>query len=227
MAPEQLEGQEADARSDIFAFGAVLYEMVTGRKAFTGKTQASLIHAILGVDPPPLSTVQPLTPPALDHVVETCLEKDPDDRFHTAHDLLVQLKWIAEAGSKAGVAAPVVVRRRTRDRLAAAAAGAVVVGAMTGAAGWMLKPDPPRQIARFALTLPEGEPLSASGRHLVALSPDGTRLVYVANQRLNVRALDQFAVRRAEAEATGGARSSRPTASGLGSGRTESSARRR
>ena len=84
MAPEQLEGREADARTDIFAFGAVLYEMVTGKKAFEGKSQASLIAAILEREPPPMSTLQPLTPAALDRVVKTCLAKDPDERWQTA-----------------------------------------------------------------------------------------------------------------------------------------------
>jgi len=95
MAPEQLEGKEADARTDIFALGAVLYEMATGRRAFEGKSRASLIAAILERNPPPVSTVQPLTSPALDHVVRTCLAKDPDARWQIAHDILIELKWIA------------------------------------------------------------------------------------------------------------------------------------
>ena len=83
MAPEQLEGEEADARTDIWAFGCVLYEMATGKKAFSGASRASLISAIMQNDPPPISTVQPMSPPALDRLVKTCLAKDPEDRFHT------------------------------------------------------------------------------------------------------------------------------------------------
>ncbi|MGH9389191.1 MAG: serine/threonine-protein kinase, partial [Vicinamibacteria bacterium] len=113
MAPEQLEGKEADARTDIFAFGAVLYEMATGRKAFTGKSQASLITAIMSSEPPAISTIQPMTPPALDRVVKTCLAKDPDERWQNAHDVVVELRWIAEAGSQAGVALSVAARRRS------------------------------------------------------------------------------------------------------------------
>jgi eukaryotic-like serine/threonine-protein kinase len=96
MAPEQLEGRDADARTDIFAFGCLLYEVVTGAKAFPGKSQASLISAILRDDPPPLSTSQPLTPPALDHIVRTCLAKEADERWQTAADLRRELTWIAD-----------------------------------------------------------------------------------------------------------------------------------
>src|SRR5205085_3057177 len=95
MAPEQIEGMEADARTDIFAFGCVLFEMVTGRKAFEGKTRASLLGAILKDEPPAISQVQPVSPPALDRIVQTCLAKDPDDRWQTARDLLRELQWVA------------------------------------------------------------------------------------------------------------------------------------
>ena len=104
MSPEQLEGKEADARSDIFAFGAVLYEMATAKKAFEGKSQASIIAAILEREPPAVSSLQPLAPRALDHVVKTCLAKDPDQRWQSAHDIELQLKCIAEGGP-AGTAA--------------------------------------------------------------------------------------------------------------------------
>ncbi len=118
MAPEQIEGKEADARTDIFALGAVLYEMATGNKAFSGPSQATLIAAIIGTQPPPISTVQPMVAPALDRVVKTCLAKDPEDRWQTAHDVMLELKWVAEGGSQAGVPAPVVARRKSRERIA-------------------------------------------------------------------------------------------------------------
>jgi serine/threonine protein kinase len=98
MAPEQIEGQEAGARTDIFAFGCILYEMLSGRKAFEGKSQASLIGAILKDNPQPLTTIQPLVSPALAQVVKTCLAKDPDERWQTAADIARQLQWIAEGG---------------------------------------------------------------------------------------------------------------------------------
>ena len=101
MAPEQLESGEVDARTDIFAFGAVVYEMATGKKAFEGKSQASLIAKILETDPPPISSLQPMTPPALERIVKSCLAKDPDERWQNAADLTRELKWIAEAGAQA------------------------------------------------------------------------------------------------------------------------------
>ena len=137
MAPEQLEGAEVTPSTDIFAFGAVLYEMGTGRAAFTGKTRASLIAAILSSDPQPMTALAPMTPPALDRVVRTCLAKDPGDRWHTAHDLRLQLQWIADAGSQAGVAAPVAARRRAFVRsLLAVAAMALLLAAVLGGAYW-------------------------------------------------------------------------------------------
>src|SRR6185436_6170603 len=100
MAPEQLEGQAADARTDIFAFGAVVYEMLTGRKAFEGKSQASLVGAIMHAEPPPISSLEPMNPPALDRLIKACLAKDPEERIQTAHDVLLQLRWITEGGSQ-------------------------------------------------------------------------------------------------------------------------------
>jgi len=96
MAPEQIEGKEADARSDLFAFGAVLYEMLTGKRPFEGKSQISLASSILEKEPDPISSLQPLTPPAFEHVVSACLAKIPEERFQTAHDVKLELKWIAE-----------------------------------------------------------------------------------------------------------------------------------
>src|SRR5882757_3183950 len=117
MAPEQLEGKEVDTRTDIFAFGAVVYEMATGKRAFEGKSQASLIAAILEREPPPISSLQPMTPPALDRVVKKCLSKEPEKRWQSADDLTNELKWIAESCSEAGVPAPILTDRKSRKRL--------------------------------------------------------------------------------------------------------------
>jgi serine/threonine protein kinase len=116
MAPEQLEGKEVDARGDIFALGSVLYEMATGQRAFQAATQASLIGAIMHETPSPVSSIQSMTPPALDRVIQTCLAKDPEERWQTAHDVKLQLEWIAEGGSVVGLPAPVTARRKSRRR---------------------------------------------------------------------------------------------------------------
>src|SRR5438132_14279732 len=112
MAPEQLEGKDADARTDIFALGEVLYEMSTGKSAFAGKTRASLIAAILASEPPAMTSLQPLTSPVLERVVKTCLAKDRDSRWQSAHEVHLQLEWIPDAGSQPGVA-PVLAKRRS------------------------------------------------------------------------------------------------------------------
>jgi serine/threonine protein kinase len=111
MSPEQLQGVEADARSDIFSFGVMLFEMVTGKRTFEGKTQASIVGQILAVDPPSVSTLRPETPPGLDRVIRLCLDKDPDERIQTAHDLKLQLQAVAEtpqASPQASASAPAV-----------------------------------------------------------------------------------------------------------------------
>src|SRR5262249_18680152 len=117
MSPEQLEGQEADARSDIFAFGTVLYEMVTSKKAFEGRSQASLIAAIMHFDPPYITRLQRLSPPLLERVVRKCLDKDPEDRWQNARDLLSQLEWINEPDKSTAVPAAIASPRPKRQWL--------------------------------------------------------------------------------------------------------------
>jgi serine/threonine protein kinase/Tol biopolymer transport system component len=177
MAPEQLEGREADARSDIFAFGCVLYEMATGTKAFAGKSQASLIGAIMHSEPPPVSSLAPMTPPAFDRVVKTCMAKDAEERFQTAHDVRLQLQWIAEGGSAAGLPAPVVARRKSRERLAWAVAGAAIAAAALLGAGYLRRAPVKASAIRFEISTPEGVSLIDSPK----ISPDGKLLAFNAS----------------------------------------------
>jgi serine/threonine protein kinase len=128
MSPEQVDGKELDGRSDIFSLGAVLYEMLTGQRAFPGKTQLSVASAILEKEPAAISAAKPMTPPALDRAIRRCLAKDPEDRWQTARDLALELKWIAESGSQAGVAPATPGKRSNSERLL------IVALAMTTAA---------------------------------------------------------------------------------------------
>jgi Tol biopolymer transport system component/predicted Ser/Thr protein kinase len=170
MSPEQIEGKEADARSDIFAFGLVFYELITGKRAFEGSTQASLIAAILKDQPPPVSELQPVTPKALDRVVQTCLEKDPDRRWQSAREVKHALEWISlEAPAPAPAAAPA---KRQWLWQGVAAALAVIV-AVTAWALWP-KPAAPVKSTRFQILLPEKEDFGL----WMAFSPDGRKLAF-------------------------------------------------
>ncbi len=202
MAPEQLEGKPADARTDIFALGAVLYEMSTGRKAFEGKSQASLIAAIMGGTPPSISQVRPMTPLALDRLVKTCFAKEPDERWQTAHDVKLQLQWIAEGGSQAGLPAPVLARRRGRERWAWALAA--VLAALTGvlAAGRWIRAVPEVRAIRSSVLPPEGRSfeLVRGKSGALSMSPDGRHLTFAlrggeGDDLLWIRSLDSLSAR--------------------------------
>ena len=180
MAPEQIEGQEADARTDIFAFGVVLYEMLTGKRAFEGKSQASVISAILNADPPALSQLQPATPPALDRIVRKCLAKDPDRRWDSARDLADELRWVADLRAQS---APVPSASSWwlivgSSVLAAAALGALTVFWLRGANGPVMS-----EPIQFAINPPSADTLvfDSTGPTL-AISPDGQTVVFVATR---------------------------------------------
>jgi len=187
MAPEQLEGVEADARTDIFAFGALLYEMATGRRAFEGSSRTSLIAAIVSAQPPPISSVMPMTPPALDHIVRKCLEKDPEDRWQSAHDVASELRWISEAGSQAGVAAPVTLRRKTRERLAWGLN--LLTAAVAIAATWrfLAGRETPKHLIETSMAVPAGLRVALNGG--MAISPDGTMVAFVFNDLRGLNSL--------------------------------------
>jgi Tol biopolymer transport system component/predicted Ser/Thr protein kinase len=184
MSPEQLEGKEADARTDIFALGALLYEMATGQRAFTGDSQASLIAAIMGNEPRPISELIPMSPPALDRVVKTCLAKNPDDRWHTAHDVALQLRWIIEGGSLAGVPAPVAARRRSRERISWILVGLLGAAAVAFAGLFLLnRPAANLDVIRFRISPPPG----SNGESYPTISPDGRNIAFLATDSTGVR----------------------------------------
>jgi serine/threonine protein kinase len=133
-----VEGKEADARSDIFSLEAVLYEMVTAKRAFVGKTTASTIAAILAAEPKPISTIQPMLPPALEHVTKVCLAKDPAERLQTAHEVKVALQWIAQSGSQSGVPAHTLAARTSWHRVTWLLASLLLLVVTGGSAAWWL-----------------------------------------------------------------------------------------
>ncbi len=192
MSPEQVEGKELDGRSDIFSLGAVLYEMVTGKKAFEGKSQLSVASAILEKEPAPISSIKPMTPPALDHAIRRCLAKDPDDRWQSARDLALELKSISTTDSapSSGALSALSRSRNRRELLAWAMAFAALLALV---AHWFLRPresfsplptysfiDPPATVS-FQVEGDQGAP--------PALSPDGGAVVFGAGDELWYRSL--------------------------------------
>ncbi|HEX7878869.1 MAG TPA: protein kinase [Candidatus Eisenbacteria bacterium] len=195
MAPEQFEGKEADARSDLWALGCVLYEMATGQRAFTGQSRAGLISAIMAGEPAPMSRMAPLTPPAFDRLVRACLEKDRDERIQSAHDVKLQLRWIVEgeASGVSAVSAGVVSRRRGLNPLWAAGAALALVGLTIAGTLALHKPRVEREAVHFSVVRPPG--LTAFGGP--AVSHDGRQLAFVGwdssdVQRLWLRRLDSI-----------------------------------
>ena len=185
MSPEQVQGKDADARSDIFAFGAMLYEMLTGKRAFEGKSQLSVASAVLEKDPEPISASQPLTSPALAHLVKTCLEKDPEQRFQNAHDLKLQLQWITAGGSQVGAPAVVVSQRKNRQKLLTAAAvlgWLVALAAVMMVAIYVNRLTSARQVVRAQMARPPGYEFAFVLTGAPVLSPDGQRLALIASK---------------------------------------------
>lgn len=177
MSPEQIEGKEADARSDLFALGAVLYEMVTGARPFGGKSQISVASAILEKEPEPISAVQPLTPPAFEHVVTTCLAKNPEERFQTAHDIALQLKWITQSGVQTGRSSEkgsTEQKGKSRERIAWVLAGGLPLVLFAFLLWWRASRGK-EQTTYFSAPLP------FAAREL-SVSPNGHTVAIVGHQ---------------------------------------------
>ena len=174
LAPEQVEGKVADARADLFALGVVLYEMLTGKKAFEGKSRAVLMAAIMTAEPDPLIAAQPLASPALDHVLKRCLAKDPDDRWQTAHDLLIQLRWVTGNDAKT-IGADAVKTRRQRWLIRAALGAAVVmVAALVAPIALYVRGSTPQEPFQAR------SPVVGLSNADLSISPDGRLLAFMA-----------------------------------------------
>ena len=195
MAPEQLEGKEVDARTDIFALGCVLYEMTTGEKAFAGDSQASVIAAILAAQPAPISSLRSATPAALDRVVRTCLARDPEDRWQNAGDVARELSWISEAPAPIPAASAGRRRRETAGWLVAAAA--LAVSAALALAVLARRPAATGELTRFAMAPPAGHFFIGG----ITFSPDARRILFLMQDAggktsIGLRSLDSLEVRR-------------------------------
>jgi Tol biopolymer transport system component len=178
MSPEQAEGKKVDSRSDIFSFGSVLYEMVSGRPAFPGKSQLSVASAILEKDPEPISTLQPLTPPALDRTIRTCLAKDAEERWQSTRDLLLELKWIAGVGSQAGLRSEDVSRKRSHSPLSWTLVAVLSLSVLALLIISRQRAPASAAPVRFLVHPPENSYINVEGR--AAVSPDGRHLTFVA-----------------------------------------------
>ncbi len=182
MAPEQLEGKEADARSDIFAFGCVLYEMLTGKRAFSGESHASVIGAIMSGEPPALTQLQPVTPVGLERIVRQCIRKKADERFQSVHDIKLQLEWLRQPAEEKPAAAaapppPPPPKPRRRERWIWIAATSLLMVALTTSVAMRPGPPPPPGPVKLEIQPEERGTLVTS----VVVSPDGETIAWNAS----------------------------------------------
>ena len=197
MSPEQARGVTVDKRADIWAFGCVLYEMLTGRQVFKGELMSDVMASVLKSDPD-YKVLPPNIHPQLRAILRRCLEKEPKQRWYDIGDVRVELEQVS-TDPEGTLVQPVteVVHAVPQSKLPRVAA-MFVVAIVVGLAAWNLKPAPPpepKPVMRFPFVLPEGQAFSRTGRPMVAFSPDGTQFVYVANQQLYLRNLDEMGTR--------------------------------
>jgi serine/threonine protein kinase len=201
MSPEQVEGKELDGRSDIFSLGSVLYEMLTGQRAFQGQSRLSVASAILEKEPAPISSVKPMTPPSLDRCVRRCLAKDPDQRWQSAGDLADELRWIG-GSTDTGIARPgAPPRTKLRERIAWTVAAAGIAAAIFfGYFHWHDANSASRRQIVASIVAPEKMRFNLAGDFSgpLSVSPDGTKLVFAAGGSLWVRNLSEGVSRRLE-----------------------------
>jgi Tol biopolymer transport system component len=203
MSPEQIQGKEADGRSDVFAFGAMVYEMLTGKRPFEGKSQLSVASAILEKDPELISKIQPLTPPSLQYLVQTCMAKEPDQRFQSVHDLKLQLQWIVVGGSQTGTPAVVVSQRRNRQKVLTAATvlgWSLAVVALVTAVFYAHRLTSAHTLVRAQLEPPAGYSFATVLEGAPVLSPDGQQIVFVASKdkKTNLLLVQRLSAAKAE-----------------------------
>jgi serine/threonine protein kinase len=187
MAPELLQGAEADARSDLFSFGCVLYEMITGRRAFEGKSQLSVFSSILEKDPEPISASQPLAPPMLDRVVRACLAKDPADRIQSAHDVAMDLRWIADSTTAESAPGEATKSSPQFNKSWAAATVALLLAfiVVAGFAGYRWAKSSTDSVVSLHAEIPPPDKFSldttGDAGGMPVLSPQGDKLAFVAH----------------------------------------------
>ncbi len=195
MAPEQAKGRSVDARADVWAFGAVLFEMLSGQRAFDGEDVTEILGAVVRLEPS-WGTLPPDVPARIRQAIRGCLQKNPKQRLAHMQDVRLALDGAFEtAAPPVAVQAAAPLRPLWRRAIPVAVA-AILVGALTFAVAWNLKPSPPPlPVTRFVFPLPEGQAFTNPGRNTVAISPDGARMVYVANSRLYLRSLSELDAR--------------------------------